>query len=274
MYQVLALDLDGTTLDDNHTIRPSVKAAIVKAQAAGAHVVIVTGRHHTAAKPYHRELGLTTPIICCNGTYVYDYHGDRVVEENSVSKAHAHQFLDVAHEAGVNAVMYVTSAMTHLAAKPIDYMQMLERWAAGYPKQSRPEIRRIASYQAEIDATEYVWKFVAEAEPSTLAKFKQHPFIAEHFVGEQSWQNRVDFSRKGNSKGARLKQYLAQLNISPLATMAIGDNHNDISMIELAGLGVAMRHSDPKVQLAANALCPTDNNDDGIAHLIEQYFLR
>ncbi len=76
MYNVLALDLDGTVLTQEHTIHPAVKQAIHKA-AKQCHVMIVTGRHHTAARPYYDELGLTTPIICCNGTYIYDYQNEK-----------------------------------------------------------------------------------------------------------------------------------------------------------------------------------------------------
>lgn len=97
MYKVLALDLDGTVLTDDHRIHPEVKKAIQEAQQK-CHVVIVTGRHHTAARPYYDELGLTTPIICCNGTYVYDYHNDRVLKHNSIAKEDALTFIALAKE--------------------------------------------------------------------------------------------------------------------------------------------------------------------------------
>lgn len=97
MYKVLALDLDGTVLSDDHTIHPQVKDAIRAAQQH-CHVLIVTGRHHTAARPYYDELGLTTPIICCNGTYVYDYASETVLEHNAIDKQDALTFIDLAQE--------------------------------------------------------------------------------------------------------------------------------------------------------------------------------
>jgi hydroxymethylpyrimidine pyrophosphatase-like HAD family hydrolase len=57
--------------------------------------MIVTGRHHTAAKPYYDQLGLDTPIICCNGTYIYDRQTAEVVQENSIDKMHAREFLSL-----------------------------------------------------------------------------------------------------------------------------------------------------------------------------------
>ena len=76
MKKLLALDLDGTVLNSNHSISPHLVETI-KQISEIAHVIIVTGRHHVAAQPYYNELGLDTPIICCNGTYIFDYLTDR-----------------------------------------------------------------------------------------------------------------------------------------------------------------------------------------------------
>lgn len=111
MYKVLALDLDGTVLKDDHTIHPEVKKAIQEAKQS-CHVVIVTGRHHTAARPYYYELGLDTPIICCNGTYVYDYQTETVLTQNAIDKDKALTFIDMADEFQLKMVMYITHAMT------------------------------------------------------------------------------------------------------------------------------------------------------------------
>lgn len=127
MYKVLALDLDGTVLSDDHTIHPQVKDAIRAAQQH-CHVLIVTGRHHTAARPYYDELGLTTPIICCNGTYVYDYASETVLEHNAIDKQDALTFIDLAQEFQLKLVMYIKDAMTYSQRSPIAYMQALEKW--------------------------------------------------------------------------------------------------------------------------------------------------
>ncbi|NHX34781.1 HAD hydrolase family protein, partial [Escherichia coli] len=77
------------------TIHPAVKQAIQQA-AKQCHVMIVTGRHHTAARPYYDELGLTTPIICCNGTYIYDYQNEKVITHNALTKENALTFIELA----------------------------------------------------------------------------------------------------------------------------------------------------------------------------------
>ncbi|GAB7225192.1 Cof-type HAD-IIB family hydrolase [Vibrio owensii] len=269
MYKVLALDLDGTVLTDDHSIHPEVKKAIQEAQQK-CHVVIVTGRHHTAARPYYDELGLTTPIICCNGTYVYDYHNDRVLKHNSIDKEDALTFIALAKEFQVKMVMYVTDAMTYSNYNPIHYMEALEKWAKTAPEHLQPKIYKIDSFSEEVRNTEFVWKFVVEGLPSSVERLIENPWMKEKFNGERSWSNRIDFAAKGNSKGLRLAEYVSELGYHPNHVIAVGDNHNDISMLRYAGLGVAMNNADETVRSSARLVCETDNNNDGLARLIRE----
>ncbi|MFV0576446.1 MAG: Cof-type HAD-IIB family hydrolase [Vibrio sp.] len=269
MYKVLALDLDGTVLTDEHQIHPEVKQAIIDATKL-CKVIIVTGRHHTAARPYHSELGLETPIICCNGTYVYDYQNDEVLKHNSIAKDDALQFIALAKEFQVKIVMYVKDAMTYSNYNPIHYMEALEKWAEDAPEKHKPQIYKVDSFSDEINKTEFVWKFVVEGTPSSVERLTDHPWIKETFNGERSWSNRIDFSAKGNSKGLRLSEYVSELGYQPTHVIAVGDNHNDISMIKYAGLGVAMHNADEIVSSSAQIICETDNNNDGLARLIRE----
>ncbi|WP_087020643.1 Cof-type HAD-IIB family hydrolase [Thaumasiovibrio subtropicus] len=268
MYKVLALDLDGTVLSDDHTIHPEVKRAIVEAQRR-CHVVIVTGRHHTAARPYYHELGLSTPIICCNGTYVYDYQNEQVITHNAIKKQDALNFIALAKEFQVKMVMYITDAMTYSHFNPIHYMEALEKWAHANPGEQQPKIYKVNSFSDTASQAEHVWKFVVEGLPSSVERLQQHPWVKATFNGERSWSNRIDFAAKGNSKGQRLAEYVAELGYHANHVMAVGDNHNDISMLKYAGLGVAMPNADDWVKSHARLVSTTDNNSDGLAHLIQ-----
>ncbi len=270
-YRVLALDLDGTTLTSDHQIIPAVREAIqqLKSQIM---VLLVTGRHHTAARPYYHELGLETPIISCNGTYVYDYQTNSVLAENAIPHDIGMQFLKLAKAHELNLVVYVTDRMSLSASKPIAYMSVLERWAEQCPEAVRPQIVRVESFEEELANSQYIWKFVAEGDIEKINQFAQLDWIQEHFTGEQSWHNRIDFSRKGNTKGARLKEFLAQHNINTDEVIAIGDNHNDISMIQMAGLGVAMANAEDAVKAIADRVTKESNNGQGILDILQEYF--
>ena len=273
MYKLLALDLDGTVLNSAHKISPVLKETIQSIRN-DVMVVIVTGRHHTAAEPYYHELGLSTPIICCNGTYVYDYKSKTVLAENAISKANARQFIALSEQFALKKVMYVQDAMTYSLEQPIEYMAAMKEWSLSFPKSSRPNIKQISDFNEELEAAPYIWKFVVEGEGEHIDKFSALPFIKEQFMGERSWHNRIDFSHMGNSKGNRLSHFIKDYDIQAEQVVAIGDNHNDISMIELSGLGIAMLNADPVVKNSADQVCTTDNNDQhGLAQLIERIFI-
>ena len=80
--RVIALDLDGTLLTSKKTILPASLEALARAREAGYQVIVVTGRHHVAIHPFYQALALDTPAICCNGTYLYDYHGHVIRTRN------------------------------------------------------------------------------------------------------------------------------------------------------------------------------------------------
>ncbi|NDJ56322.1 Cof-type HAD-IIB family hydrolase [Enterobacteriaceae bacterium 4M9] len=270
-YLALALDLDGTTLTSAHTIMPAVKEGIMRVKKQ-ATVILVTGRHHSAAYPYHYELGLTTPIICCNGTYVYDYGQRAVLTDNAIPHEQARHFIALAQTFSLRLVMYVTERMVYTARYPVRYMEALQQWAAGFPAPVQPQIACIPSLEEELANSTHVWKFVAEGELAAIDAFSNHPWVREHFSGEQSWSSRVDFARKGNNKGARLQEYLEQHGISPTQLVAIGDNHNDISMLSLAGMGIAMANAEPQVKQIARQVTRESNDGRGILDVLNTCF--
>lgn len=269
MYKLLALDLDGTVLNSAHTINPRLKQAI-QTISQTHHVMIVTGRHHVAAQPYHAELGLTTPIICCNGTYIYDYQAQQVLSENSIDKANALKFIRLADQFKLKLVMYSRDSMLYSRQQPVMYMEKLLEWANSYPVEDRPSIVKVDSFIDALKDAEYIWKFVVEG--NDLDNFLQTELVQAHFNGEQSWVDRFDFANKGNSKGNALSRYAADLKIDVKAMVAVGDNHNDISMLKLAGLGVAMGNAEPEVQQHAQLITADNDDQDALADLLLSTF--
>ena len=270
MHKVLALDLDGTVLNSEHRISNELRATI-QALKPYVHVVLVTGRHHTAAKPYYAELELTSPIICCNGTYVYDYANQAVIEHNAIGKAQAREFIQIAEGNDLKLVMYVQDAMLYSRSQPVAYMDRLLRWAETVQIELRPDIRQVDSFIEELDNTDNIWKFVIEG--TDVSHFDQLDFIRNHFSGERSWIDRIDYANQGNTKGIALARYVTQLGYSADEVVAIGDNDNDISMLMYAGLGVAMFNASAAVKQAAQ-LTTVASNDDAqvLADLLKNLF--
>ena len=157
-YKLLAFDLDGTLLNSQGEILESSKKAIKTVQQMGVKVVLVTGRHHVAVRPYHYELGLDTPAICCNGTYIMDFSQPEPVYSQPLSKDNARSIIKIAREQNLHILMYVNDAMTFEVMNL--HMEKLCNWAGRQLGFVRPEIRQIDDIAQVMESSKAIYKFV------------------------------------------------------------------------------------------------------------------
>jgi Cof subfamily protein (haloacid dehalogenase superfamily) len=268
-FKIIALDLDGTALDSREAIRPRTKAAVAAALAQGVEVALVTGRHHVATRPYHLELGLKTPALCCNGAYVYDFVAEAALAGDALSERQARRLLQECRASGVHAMIYTDQAMTF--ERDNAHLRRLMAWAATYPVAIRPDIRQVESFDRVINEARVIWKFVVSHDDVGVlaewhARMQDNPDVS----AEYSWTNRLDIVRSGNSKGRRLVEWAGSRGVTPAEILAFGDNRNDLSMIEAAGLGVAMGNGDEAAKRAA-VLVIGDNDSNALGEAIERY---
>lgn len=267
-YRVVALDLDGTLLDSQLQIRQESFAALEEIRRRGLDVILVTGRHHAAAAPYHRHLGLTSPIICCNGTYLYDYRRREATMTNPLSRPQALFLLRKIREHRVHALMYTTDDIVYEHVEP--HLGRLLVWEKTLPTNEREIFRQVSRFEDVAVISPIVWKFaLTHPVPEPLLALVRE---AEHDMGlacEWSGDRRVDIAQGGNSKGALLARWLAERQISPGQVIAFGDSPNDISMLQLAGIGIAMAGCLTSVREAAD-IQAGHNDSDTIARMLER----
>jgi Cof subfamily protein (haloacid dehalogenase superfamily) len=270
-FRLVALDLDGTALDSAFRFRPRTEAAVAAALQRGIDVVLVTARHHVAVRPYHAQLRLRSPAICCNGTYVYDFLAPRVLAGNPIDKAQAHWLLALVRRHGVHCLVYTGDCMAFEVANA--HAQRFCAWAASFPPDVRPDIRHVGSFERLIDESDLIWKFlVSHDDADVLALWQAEAATSTAFSIEFSWKNRLDVVPSGNSKGQRLLEWAASRGIEPAEIIAFGYNHNDVTMIRSVGMGVAMGNGEDVVKAAA-ARVIGDNQSDDIAATIERFAL-
>lgn len=133
--RVIALDLDGTLLTPKKTLLPSSIEALARAREAGYQLIIVTGRHHVAIHPFYQALALDTPAICCNGTYLYDYHAKTVLEADPMPVNKALQLIEMLNEHHIHGLMYVDDAMVY--EHPTGHVIRTSNWAQTLPPEQR-----------------------------------------------------------------------------------------------------------------------------------------
>ena len=251
--RVIALDLDGTLLTSKKTILPASLEALARAREAGYQVIVVTGRHHVAIHPFYQALALDTPAICCNGTYLYDYHAKKVLAADPMPVEQAVSLTAMLAKQQIHGLAYVDDAM--LYEHPTGHVIRTRNWAQAV---------------REVNA---VWKFaLTDDDIPRLQRFAQQVGETLGLECEWSWHDQVDIARAGNSKGKRLAQWVADQGLSMQDVVAFGDNYNDLSMLEAAGTGVAMGNAVDEVKARANIVIG-DNESTSIAEFIYRQLL-
>ncbi|PKU25524.1 pyridoxal phosphatase [Telmatospirillum siberiense] len=262
-YKLVALDLDGTLLDSDQAIRDDTIAALKEVRVKGLGIILVTGRHHVASHAYHDQLRLETPIICCNGTYIFDYAESKVLAADPLEREQVLALLTIARRHKVHCLVYVRDAMTFETEN--EHVKSLLAWRDKLPERVRPALRRVETFEEEVEKATVIWKIVAShPDHAVLAGCIAEMKEAVRASYEWSWHNRVDIARSGNSKGGRLAEWAASRGIDLDQVVAFGDGENDISMLSRAGVGIAMGNSTDDVKASADWVTGT-NDGDGIA---------
>lgn len=270
-YRIIALDLDGTLLDKQKKILPESLEALALAQQQGIKVLIVTGRHHSAIHPFYQALKLDTPAICCNGSYWYDFQTQQALQANPLHAEQAKSVLTLLDQYAIHGLMYADDAM--LYREPTGHVTRTQAWGETLPPHQRPVFLQVESLFAAADAAHNIWKFaLSHSDTPALNAFAQRVTDELGLTCEWSWQDQIDVAQAGNNKGKLLTQWVTGQGYAMSEVLAFGDNFNDISMLQAAGLGVAMGNSDDEVKAQAD-LVIGDNEKPSIAQLIRQKLL-
>lgn len=265
-YRIIALDLDGTLLTPEKTILPASLAALKDARQAGAKVILVTGRHHCAIHPYYQALNLDEPAICCNGTYLYDYKNKTVITGNPLQHQQALDVIKLLQKTPIHTMVYADDVM--IWEKMTGYIERAFRWAATLPVAQRPVWLQVPSLTDAVSQANTIWKFALNhTDTEQLQQVARHIEQQLGLTCEWSWQDQVDITSPGNSKGRRLAQWVNSEGFSMNDVLAFGDNYNDLSMLEAAGMGVAMGNADAAIKTRADKVTST-NDQPGIAEII------
>lgn len=261
MYRLIAIDVDGTLLTSTHTLSPRVRQAVRAARASGLHVALATGKLLRSVASLVRELNLDGPQITCNGTVIADAQGGPPLASWPLEGAALSQALSAVRAAdpSLGIAWYTADAIyTDAAPGPLD--TILDAY-------HEPALVRVAALGAEAPAPV---KLLVTGSPERLAVLRAAVTPRLDGVAQvvTTTPDFLEFFSLQASKGAALRVVMDQLGLRPEETLALGDGENDITLLDAAGIGVAMANAVPALRARAQRHTAS-NDEDGVALVIE-----
>jgi hypothetical protein len=244
-------------------VRPRVRQAFRRALRAGVHVALATGRAFPDTARYALELGMDVPVICYQGGLIQDPRTGQVLYRATMPRALALEAVELAARDDLDINVYVNDEI---------FVSRLRHDDGFYQQWFGLPVHQVGDLRAAL--TEEPVKFIIIAEEAEADRI--HPAWKTHFKGRlqivRSHRLFVEGNPLGVSKGHALARLAAHLGVSREETIAIGDNDNDRTMIEWAGLGVAMGNAPPSLQAIADCVAPPVT-EDGVAEVLERFVL-
>jgi len=264
MIRLLALDLDGTLMDDDQVISPRVRCAIAAAQERGVAVTLATGRMFDVALTFAQDLGITAPLICYQGGLIQAPDSDVPLYRATMEPALMREVLEWQTRRGWHLALYADN----------DVFLAEQRHSETFYRDMLGErLIWVDDLFSVLEQHEPV-KFIVFTEPHEADRIETE--LRRRFGGRmevvRSHAVIVEGNPPGVSKGDALRRLAVHLRIPQAQVMAVGDQDNDVSMIAWAGVGVAMGNASPAAKAAADWIAPP-LADDGAAVAIERFVL-
>lgn len=261
--RLLAIDLDGTLLNDERLVTPGSAEAIMRARSSGVTVALASGRIFPSLRPFAEQLGLTGPFICANGAHILDFEGGEI----------AFKELD---RAARSAVIDVAEAMDlHLNAYTRTELLLLREteWSEMYRRRARAVVPRIADRAELLDAE--ISKMMLVGAPTDIAKIRAQiePEMEALSVRlTESEPEYLEFLAPGAHKGAALEEISKRMGVARTETAAIGDYLNDVEMLSWAGFSAAVENAAEEAKCVSDVVVRS-NEEGGVVQFIDSHIL-
>lgn len=271
---IIALDLDGTLLDSNKRLTTKNLYALENAAEEGWEIVPATGRLYSGMPDFIRELPFLNYVIAANGAQVIDLKRRRIVYEAELPYKKAVKLMEYLDNFDVIYDCYVAGKayMNESHKARIDQV-VQDRHTRQLLHDLREPVDDLKAFIEEQQEDVQKVQFFAKDD---ILRLKLVELIKQQFANvavSSALDQNVEINDELGNKGDALRALANYLEVERENTIAIGDGHNDLSMIYTAGLGIAMSNAAQRVK--DDAKWVTLSNDmDGVAAAIEEFCLR
>lgn len=261
-FRAIALDLDGTLTNHDKVVTPRTRQALLQAESKGAIIILASGRPTYGIVPVAECLELEK-----RGGYILSYNGGNIVNAKTGEKLFS-QFLPDA----VIPILYKYAkeknhALLGYAGNEIITEMPDDQYVKEESRINKMNIRKVDNL---LDALEpHPTKLLMTGDPTDMIKAEEElvEILGEKMDIFRSAPFFLELVPKGIDKAQSLLRLLAKINLTPADLMAFGDGYNDLSMLKLAGVGVAMANAAPEVRADADYVT-LSNEEDGVAEAL------
>ncbi len=263
MIKMIATDIDGTILKWGLDFSPAMKSCVKRLKEAKVKMVLVTGRMHCAALPVAKELGLETPIISYQGGLIKTYDGETLFQEN-LNSDYAKEIIKWARGNNIHINLYLDDKLfvehdndivkSYTDGKFIDYT------VCNFDDLEIKNVNKILAIDLTDPEKVTGWVNLLREKYPDLYIVKSTPYFCE--IGSKDAKK---------SKGV---QFLCHMwGIKPEDVLTIGDQNNDIDLVQCGGIGVAMGNGTPELKECADFVTDTVEND-GFVKAINKFVIQ
>jgi len=270
MYALLVSDIDGTLVAENKIVPLGVRAAVKAAQARGIRVCLATGRMWEAARQFVDEVEADPPVILYNGGFVYDFKTGHTLWTHPLPRQRVMQILPVLRRfPQVSRILFIHGKA--YAERRTHFVDLFAR-RDSLVIDAAPEISGVPEFEALLE--DDPMKILIIGDPADLAVLSAAlaalpgPPINQVF----SQRDYLEILSGDVSKGVALPVLARAAGVPLERVVAVGDALNDLTMLQTAGLGIAVEGSPPELLAVAGWVCPPPERE-GVRVVIERVFL-
>lgn len=272
MYKLIACDLDETLLDEQKNVSSENRLAIQKAQQLGVKFVPTTGRGFATVQKTLQAISTFEKeneyVISYNGGIITENKNNHVIACSGITFEQAKIIFDIGTKYHVFIHVYSTT-MCYVYNLPAAEENYLKGRIDGYKILEKPTIN-------ELKNEPLIKVLYGSLDFSLLKRIEKEipEAIKSQYSISFSSNRYLEFNQVGINKGEGITRLGNKLNITLDEIIAIGDNNNDISMIQKAGLGVCVQNATDEVKQEADYICQANHNQSAIAEVINRFILK
>ncbi|MGI6486063.1 MAG: HAD family phosphatase [Thermoanaerobacterales bacterium] len=280
-YKLIAIDIDGTLITSRYSISPRTLRALREAMRAGIKVTIATGRFYMSSLRLAKKLPINAPLICNDGAQIVDVHSGDSIFYRPLQMDIARKVLDIcADYSSLRVQIFMEDHKVYVGrnfqlGQVIWYLKM-KHHLRGFVNYLKDFVFVPVNNAGDFEKAKFAMKglpakIVICGEPGEMRQLKKRlaTLFGDNIFITTAIKNCVDILDGSVSKAKGLRVLAERYGFKRDEIIAIGDNINDLPMLEYAGLGVAMGNAPKPVKERADVVT-AGNNEDGIAILLEK----